>query len=89
MNTVQAEWESFKAAAIPEDASPVQLREMKATFYAGALGMLSLMTGVAQTCSMDAAEKIADSVEEELELHLAQYLAERETEGRGVKGWPE
>ncbi len=42
MNTIQSKWESFRKDVIPEDASVIQVEEMKKAFYAGAASILGL-----------------------------------------------
>jgi hypothetical protein len=39
------EWEHYAEQVIPKTAPPMQLREMKRSFYAGAATMLSLTSG--------------------------------------------
>lgn len=46
MNTVLTKWESFAAAVLPKDVHPVQVQEMRRSFYAGARAMLSLVQQV-------------------------------------------
>ena len=37
MSILQEGWKKFKDKVIPKDASPVQVRDMKRAFYAGAM----------------------------------------------------
>ena len=42
MNTIQSNWEDFVRRVIPEDASKIQVQEMKRSFYAGAASILNI-----------------------------------------------
>lgn len=42
MNTVQEQWSSFRTSVIPNDATPIQLQEMRRSFYAGVASMIYL-----------------------------------------------
>lgn len=42
MNTVQQQWEAFASLVIAKDAPPIQRREMKRAFYAGAQALLAI-----------------------------------------------
>lgn len=43
--TLAHAWDSFRKAAVPEDAGPDQYRAMRRTFYAGATAVFSVMLG--------------------------------------------
>ena len=61
MNTVQAQWESFLAQALPDGAHPVQIQEMRRSFYAGAAAMRQL-TATASDLSEDAGTAVLESL---------------------------
>ena len=61
MNTVQAQWESFLAQALPSGAHPVQIQEMRRSFYAGAAAMLQLAS-TASELSEDAGAAVLESL---------------------------
>lgn len=42
MRNFEQEWEDFKLNVIPEDASTIQINEMKKAFYSGALALVAL-----------------------------------------------
>ncbi|MEP0872457.1 hypothetical protein NDA01_21815 [Trichocoleus desertorum AS-A10] len=40
--TVQSQWQSYERSIMPKDAPPIQRKEMRRAFYAGAFVMLNL-----------------------------------------------
>lgn len=43
MKTVKEQWEEFEKCGVPVDAPPMQRRDMKTSFYAGAFSVLGSM----------------------------------------------
>lgn len=76
MNTIAAEWDSFCARAMPEDAPPIQVTEMRRAFYMGAVCMLRLQLGASdKSVSEDAAVMMLQGWHDECDL-FAQQLSE-------------
>ena len=66
--TIQEKWQTFRQVAIHPEAGPIQLREMKNAFYAGAAGYHAIMFSIADgSISKDAAKAIANGMVEELQ----------------------
>ena len=53
-NTIQEQWESYKAQVIPKGATDGQIRETKKAFYAGVNAILYLQMTMPKTLSEDA-----------------------------------
>jgi len=47
MNTIQEQWEQFRKLIVPADAPPVQVQEMRRSFYAGVEAMLRIQLAFA------------------------------------------
>lgn len=43
MNTIEGEWQSYKTEVLPKEMSPVQNRETKRSFHAGARSILHML----------------------------------------------
>lgn len=43
MNAISRHWQSFQDRVVPKDAPPVQVREMRRAFYAGAMAAITEM----------------------------------------------
>lgn len=71
--TIQQEWEGFWAMVKPENASPIQMREMKKAFFSGALVAYVQMDEAAKTqtpgAESEAAEHMQRCYEEAMEFH--------------------
>jgi hypothetical protein len=46
MRSLQAQWESYRAAVVPKDAGLVQIEECRRAFYAGAASALHITMSV-------------------------------------------
>jgi hypothetical protein len=67
MTSLKDEWERFKTAAIPTDASIEQYRDMQIAFYGGAAAMLTLALEAAdETVSDEDAEQRLTTYAQEL-----------------------
>ncbi len=61
------QFESYKTAAIPQDASETQVRETRRAFYAGAEAMMTICHYVGQdSVSEDKAQNILVDADQEL-----------------------
>lgn len=74
---IEAGWLGLRIAAVPADAPPVQLDEMRNAFFAGAQHLFSSIMGV-----LDAGEEITEqdlqrmsNIQAELDLFIAEYGA--------------
>lgn len=66
MNTVQDQWERFRKHVVPKDAPPVQVQEMRRSFYAGVEAMLRIQFAISDgAMSEDAAVAILEGVHDE------------------------
>lgn len=71
MNTIQAAWDSYSTNVIPKDASSIQIRETKRSFYMGASALLEIQFNIGdETISEDAAQHILEGVCDEIETLL-------------------
>ena len=43
MNTIHAKWLEFQDKVVPKNASPVQIKEMRKSFYAGIWAYMQLL----------------------------------------------
>lgn len=67
MNTIQEQWNSFAALVVPKDAPPVQQREMRRAFYAGAEAMTRIHFAIGdKTMSVDAGIQVLEGCHDEL-----------------------
>jgi GTPase SAR1 family protein len=48
MNTIHDQWVDFQSTALPKDAPPVQLREMRRSFYAGCFAFMMLLDNMSK-----------------------------------------
>lgn len=60
-------WDGYRSACVPKDAIPVQIRETRLGFYAGAAAALDLMFALAAETDEDAAAARLESYRLELE----------------------
>lgn len=49
MSIIESQWDDFRRLVIPNEASAVQVREMKRSFFAGAEAMMTVM----RVCSVE------------------------------------
>lgn len=68
MTTLAEMWESYNLAVLPDDAGPVQRKECRRAFYAGAGSMLAEFVRIGgDSVSDDAAESCARGLANECE----------------------
>lgn len=66
MSRIENKWEIFKNEAIGPDAPPIQYKEMKRAFYAGAITMFNQMVSPTVTCVNDEqSEAVLTSLQDE------------------------
>lgn len=76
MNTIQHQWDAFRALVVPQDAPPMQVREMRRAFYAGAEAMSRINFAVGDAnVSEQAGIEILEGVQDEL-ARFAQQVAD-------------
>lgn len=63
---VAAIWAGFAEHVVPSGAGPVQMRETKRCFYAGAAAMLEIVRDVSEQLSEEEACRALDAVQGEL-----------------------
>ena len=76
MRSVQKQWDSYRAAVVPTQASPVQVQECRRAFYAGAQVMLAYMTELGGThISEEAGIEIIQGFHDEMQGFIEQECA--------------
>ena len=66
MNSIQTIWRDFEQKIVAKDAGPAQRREMRLAFYGGAMGVLGILTAIADAgLGQDAAIKILEGLHKE------------------------
>lgn len=73
MNTIEAEWELFAKAVLPNNVSAIQRQEMRKAFYCGAEMMRLKMLELADK-SEDAAMALIAAYGEEFEIFTLRIL---------------
>ena len=69
MNTIQSNWEDFRKKVVPQNASNIQIAEMRKAFYAGAYAAISIMVKIgAEDVSEEAGVEILETLKNECEL---------------------
>lgn len=67
-NRIQEEFNSYRKAVIPREASDVQVRECRRAFYAGALALLTrIQMGASKQGDSDADLALMVEIQEELQ----------------------
>lgn len=73
MNTVASEWEGYVEAVMPKDAPPIQRKEMRRSFYAGAAAILAIQSDISSDQVSEAAGvAILQGLHEEMRDFLVQ-----------------
>jgi hypothetical protein len=74
-------WQEYAALTIPDDAGPIQRREMERCFYAGMHSMRTLLfeLGEAGGAGDDRAVAALDTFFVEVERRLARFIIEDDT----------
>lgn len=70
MPIISDEWQSFRRSVIPASAPPVQIRESKRAFYAGAASLFSAIIAILDPSSNEPTEqdlRVMDSINQELQ----------------------
>src|SRR4051812_48627594 len=57
MDLLKNEWDEYRSVAVPEEASPIQVREEKRAFYAGASVLFRLLM---RELNMEREEQVGD-----------------------------
>ena len=70
MNTIQQMWEGYKKDTIPKDASEIQIREMRNSFYAGAASTFNLIDSISDKHDEEIAAEILQGIYEEIKLYF-------------------
>lgn len=71
MNTIAKEWAAFERMVLPPNAPPIQRKEMRRAFYAGAQALLKLQYQM-DNVSEDAAMGLMSGWRDELVLFAKQ-----------------
>jgi hypothetical protein len=81
---IEAGWVSLRLAAIPEDAGPTQLSEMRMAFFAGAQHLFgSIMTILDEDREPTAADlRRMDLINDELQIFIAEFERKHGLGGR-------
>lgn len=75
MNTILNQWDSYKSDVLPKNAPPIQIKECRMAFYAGAKSLLDCLLDVALTDLSDEASAIfLEGYELELDEFAKQLL---------------
>jgi len=85
-NTLQERWESFQKMVIPPNAPPVQIREMKLAFYAGAESFNKTLLHIT---TLEKPEQVEVAMLEGLNQEIKQFLNDacnEEPESTNVRG---
>jgi len=64
LSLLEKEWDKFKSAVIPDDASDEQVEDMMSAFFAGAIVITSMITKAVKDKDIGAANKIQDEIME-------------------------
>ena len=70
MNTIQQMWEGYKKDVIPENASEIQITEMRNSFYAGSASSFELLGKISEKHSEETAAEILQGIHEEIALYF-------------------
>lgn len=68
-------WASYAASVVPKNAGPDQLRDLRNTFYAGALATLLAVSDSANQGSDDAGVDHIEGIHQELKQYVADLAA--------------
>jgi CRISPR/Cas system-associated exonuclease Cas4 (RecB family) len=68
MNTIHAKWLEFQDKVVPKNASPVQIKEMRKSFYAGIWAYMQL-----QLANGDVSEEAYMALMQAWECEIAEF----------------
>jgi len=75
MNTVQEQWDEFRKLVVPKDAAPIQVQEMRRSFYAGVEAMLRIQWAIGEdSVSEDAGVAILEGIHDECQRFAQEVL---------------
>lgn len=66
IKTLAEAWTGYLERVVPRNAGPIQLKQTKRNFYAGALAMLSLMSSINEDTPEEEGVKLFEALCQEL-----------------------